>query len=63
MIGKYDNISHPLFLYCTESKSFVKAAAQNMGFVLWVSIWVSSDLNIVFSASTLQQAKPPCQKN
>jgi hypothetical protein len=33
MIGQYDHFSHPLFLYCIESKSVVKVAAQNMGFV------------------------------
>jgi hypothetical protein len=33
MIGQYDHFSHPLFLYCTESKSVVQVAAQNMGFV------------------------------
>jgi hypothetical protein len=27
------SFSHPLFLYCIESKSVVKVVAQNMGFV------------------------------
>jgi len=62
MIGQYNHFSHPFFLYCTESKSVIQVAAQNMGFVLWVSIWVSGDLTIAFSATILQQEKPPCQK-
>jgi hypothetical protein len=50
-------------LYSIESKSVVKVVAQNVGFVGWVLIWVSGDLNIVSSTTRLQQTKFPCQKN
>jgi hypothetical protein len=63
MIGQYDHFSHSFFLYYTESKSPLQVAAQNMGFALWVLIWVSNGSTIVFSTTILQQAKPPCQKN
>ena len=49
MIGPYDIFSHPFFLYYTESKSVVQVASQNMGFVWWVSIWVSGDLSSLFN--------------
>jgi hypothetical protein len=45
-------------LYCIESKFVVKVAAQNMGFDLGFG-----NLNLVFSATTLQQEKLLCQKN
>jgi hypothetical protein len=34
MTGQYDHFFHQLFLYCTDSKSDVQVAAQNMGFDL-----------------------------
>ena len=59
MTGLYDHLSHPFFLYYSES---IKVATQNMGCVQWIEKRVFGDLTVIFSATPLQAAKPPCHQ-